>query len=144
MPTPSSAFADLLTNGTTPLFLISSVCILLLVINNRYTHVLDRLRSIIHSESSNRETQIHILFRRASILRISILSLCSSIVLSSILLCCTVFEALGYGNHHMIAGTLLLASTICIVSSAVTLWLDVVLSLKAIRSYLNACESPQE
>ncbi|MCH9036618.1 MAG: DUF2721 domain-containing protein, partial [Chloroflexi bacterium] len=119
-------------------------CILLLVINNRYTHVLDRLRSIIQSESSNRETQIHILFRRASILRISILSLCSSIVLSSLILCCTVFEAFGYGNHHMFAGILLLASTICIVSSAVTLWLDVVQSLKAIRSYLNACESPQE
>ena len=73
------------------------------------------------------------------------LSLCGSIVLSSLLLCCTVLDAFGYGgNHHIIVGTLLIASTICIVSSAVTLWLDVVLSLKAIRSYLNACESHQE
>ena len=111
--------SQLLANSTSPLILISGIGILLLVISNRITHVIDRIRELSSKLDKEHGTtaqtlqkEIQTMMKRAHALRISMVSLCASILSSSLLL---------------------VVSTLGIVIAAVALLRDIIYSLHALK-----------
>ena len=127
--------SELLNNSTAPVILISGVGILLLVISNRIMHVSDRLRSIMQQGySPRRQIQVDVLHHRAQILRGSIVSLCSSVFCSGVMLVLTVLRELDVmPDNDWLIGLLLILSTLAIAIASGGLLHDVVLSLRALE-----------
>jgi len=131
---------QILANTTPPIILISGVGILLLVISNRITHVIDRIRqlaSYLDKEEGTKlsalQDQIKIMMKRAHILRISIASLCMSILSSSLILICALLEAFNDGVYHYIGSFLLIISVIGVVVAIAALFVDAIKSLHALK-----------
>jgi len=130
----------ILANTTPPIILISGVGILLMVISNRMTHVIDRTRqlaSYLDKEEGTKlsflEEEIQIMLQRAHILRVSIIALCMSILSSSLLLICALMEAFHDGVYHYIGAFLLIVSVVGISVAIGALLMDVVNSLRALK-----------
>ncbi len=131
---------QILANTTPPIILISGVGILLMVISNRMTHVIDRIRQLVSyldkeegTKLSALQDQIKIMMKRAHILRISIASLCMSILSSSLILICALLEAFNDGVYHYIGSFLLIISVIGVVVAIAALFVDAIKSLHALK-----------
>ncbi len=131
---------QILANTTPPIILISGVGIILLVISNRITHVIDRIRqlaSYLDKEEGTKlsalQDEIKIMMKRAHILRISIASLCVSILSSSFILICALMEAFHDGIYHYVGASLLVVSVAGITIAIGALLMDVVDSLRALK-----------
>ena len=131
---------QILANTTPPIILISGVGILLMVISNRMTHVIDRIRQLVSylekeegTKLSALQDEIKIMMKRAHMLRISIASLCMSILSSSLILICALLEAFNDGVYHYIGSFFLVVSVIGIVVATGALLTDVVKSLQALK-----------
>ncbi len=131
---------QILANTTPPIILISGVGILLLVISNRMAHVIDRIRQLVSyldkeegTKLSSLQDQIKIMMKRAHILRISIASLCMSILSSSLILICALLEAFNDGTYHYIGSFLLIVSVFGVVIATGALLADVIKSLHALK-----------
>jgi Protein of unknown function (DUF2721) len=129
-----------LANSTTPLILISGIGILLLVISNRITHVIDRIRELSSKLDKEHGTtaqtlqkEIQTMMKRAHALRISMVSLCASILSSSLLLVIAVLEAFDDGVYHIAGSVLLVVSTLGIAIAAAALLRDVIYSLHVLK-----------
>ena len=136
--------SQLLANSTSPLILISGIGILLLVISNRITHVIDKTREL--TLKMNKEhgttaqilrTEIRIMMKRAHALRVSMVSLCTSILSSTFLLFFAVLEAFNEGVYHFAGSALLIVSVMGIAIAAAALLKDVVYSLHALKLDLH-------
>jgi len=132
--------SQLLENSTSPLILISGIGILLLVISNRITHVIDRIRELtFRLDKKDGKTaqslwiEIRIMMKRAHTLRISMVSLCVSILSSSLLLVFAVLEAFNEGVYHFEGSVLLFISILGITIAAAALLRDVIYSLHALK-----------
>ena len=130
----------ILENTTPPIILISGVGILLMVISNRMTHVIDRTRqlaSYLDKEEGTKlsylEEEIQIMLKRAHMLRVSIVSLCMSILSSSFILICALMEAFNDGVYHYVGASLLVVSVVGITVAIGALLMDVVNSLRALK-----------
>ncbi len=136
--------SQLLSNSTSPLILISGIGILLLVISNRITHVIDRTRELTSKMNKAEGTaaqllqkEIRIMIKRAHALRVSMVSLCTSILSSTLLLIFAVLEAFNEGVYHYIGSVLLVISILAIAIAAAALLKDVIYSLHALKLDLH-------
>jgi len=132
--------AKILATGTTPIVLISGISILLLVSTNRMMHVSEKIRQLLPEMDTKAavRVQVEMQMKKARVLRIAIVALCTSILSSSILLICAAFEALGVGTYHHIVGTVfLILSTLGIVTAALALLVDAFYSLHAILHHVE-------
>jgi hypothetical protein len=133
-------FNTILQQCIAPVILISGVGLLLSSINTRLGRTIDRLRSLAaeinqasSTSGSKKREELRILFRRGQILRFSIVCLCFSIFCSSTV----IFQILILnvtGNFYPIFGLIAaFGSGLGIVFSTIALFLDVTLSLQAIK-----------
>ena len=136
---------QILANTTPPIILISGVGILLMVISNRMTHVIDRIRQLVSylekeegAELSALQSEIKVMIKRAHMLRISIASLCMSILSSSLILICALLEAFHHGIYHLVGSFFLIVSVIGIVIATGALLTDVMKSLNALTLDIEA------
>ncbi|MCJ7802282.1 MAG: DUF2721 domain-containing protein [Candidatus Marinimicrobia bacterium] len=128
-----------LQSSISPIVLISGVGLLLLSLSNRLGRTTDKSREIVkelrstEAKFKKRKTvQLKILYRRSKILRLSIVSISFSILTSSLIIPILLIMNLVDINLKVIGIVLFLLSVLGIIFSAILLFLDVTLSLKAL------------
>lgn len=128
-----------LQNGISPIVLISGVGLILLSLTNRLARTIDRSRSIVaeleKGVTKRKELKIEelkILVKRSRILRGSIASISFSILCSSLIIPVLVINALFQVEFTLLGIFLFLLSVLGIILSAVLLFVDVTLTLKAL------------
>lgn len=132
-------FRTILQVAITPLVLISGVGLLLLSITNRYNHALDRTRQLSRelaaadAQKENVRLQLTVLWKRCGILRQSIGFVVLSVLLSSLLVLFMILHAITGMNFDILNGIMLVSGIMCIVISTLLFFVDVSLSLKALR-----------
>ncbi len=138
-------FTQFLQACITPVALISGVGLLLLTITNRLGRTIDRIRHLVSELHNGRvknreekESEIRILYRRSRILRNSIAAMVISVISSSLIIPNLFFMTLMEINLKIIGYPLFVISILSIVVSSVYLFIDVRLSLHALK--LEAAE----
>jgi len=142
---PIDSFVRFLQSSISPIVLISGVGLLLLSLSNRLGRTTDRsrdivkeLRDITDKESKKRKiVQLNILYRRSKILRISIVSIAFSILTSSLIIPFLLIMNLFGVDLTTIGIFLFLLSVLGMITSAILLFIDVSLSLKALEIGVN-------
>ncbi|MDB4673341.1 DUF2721 domain-containing protein [Verrucomicrobiales bacterium] len=126
-------FPELLRNSASPLVLVSGIGLVILVVNARFMHVTDRLRSTLKKTASKDVTgELKALFKRAQLLRASLACLSGSIVSTILLVLCVIFDQLNENPGH--AGVVLLITSTSLIGLAALLFTtDVFHSLRAIK-----------
>ena len=122
-----------------PVILISGVGLLLLSMTNRMGRVIDRSRTLIRemtapgADKGCIRSQIHILVKRANLLRFSIIMASLSVTLASILIVTLFLSGLfGIDAPWMIA-LLFIACMVCVVGSLVAFIWDINQTLLALK-----------
>ncbi len=133
-------FIQFLQSCITPVALISGVGLLLLTITNRFGRTIDRTRHLVaelDSENTQRRTEkmneIQILFQRSKYLRSSIAAITFSVITSSLIIPLLVFMVFFGFDLRWIGYILFSVSILSLLVSAIYFFLDVLLSLKALR-----------
>ncbi len=142
---PIDSFVRFLQSSISPIVLISGVGLLLLSLSNRLGRTTDRSRDIVKElreiddeESKNRKiVQLNILYRRSKILRFSIVSIAFSILTSSLIIPVLLVMNLFVLDLKTIGIFLFLLSILGMITSAILLFIDVTLSLKALQIGVN-------
>lgn len=134
------SFTQFLQASITPVALISGVGLLLLTITNRLGRVIDRTRHLInemdHPDTPRKEVKVHeisILLKRGKFLRLSILFITLSVILSSLIIPMLVIMRATEIDLRLLGNVLFIASITCILLSTIFFFRDVILSLDAIR-----------
>ena len=138
--TSTFPFLQFLQSCITPVTLISGVGLILLTITNRLGRTIDRIRHIV-TELDNKEShrrnqkkiEIKILFKRGIYLRNSIIFIVISIIFSGILIPCIFFMHLFAIDLYILGYIFFFLSILSILISAVFFFLDIVLTLQALR-----------
>jgi len=136
----SAVFIQFLQSCITPVALISGVGLILLTITNRYGRTIDRTRILVaeldHEHTKRRESKINeiqILFKRSKYLRSSIAAITFSIISSSLIIPLLAIMQFFSMDLRIIGYFLFSLSIISILISSVYFFLDVILSLHALR-----------
>lgn len=138
---PIDSFVRFLQSSISPIVLISGVGLLLLSLSNRLGRTTDRSRDIVKELQGIRDkkrkkrkiVQLNILFRRSKILRNSIVSITFSILTSSLIIPVLLIMNLFGVDLSTIGIFLFLLSILGMITSAILLFIDVTLSLKALQ-----------
>ena len=138
---PIDSFVRFLQSSISPIVLISGVGLLLLSLSNRLGRTTDRSRDIVKELQGIRDkkskkrkiVQLNILFRRSKILRNSIVSITFSILTSSLIIPALLIMNLFGVDLSTIGIFLFLLSILGMITSAILLFIDVTLSLKALQ-----------
>lgn len=142
---PIDSFVKFLQSSISPIVLISGVGLLLLSLSNRLGRTTDRSRDIVKElreirdkKSKKRKiVQLNILYRRSKILRFSIVSIAFSILTSSLIIPILLIMNLFGVDLKAIGIFLFLLSILGMITSAILLFIDVTLSLKALEIGVN-------
>ena len=142
---PIDSFVKFLQSSISPIVLISGVGLLLLSLSNRLGRTTDRSRDIVKElrEISDKKSkkrkivQLNILYRRSKILRFSIVSIAFSILTSSLIIPILLIMNLFVIDLTIIGIFLFLLSILGMITSAILLFIDVTLSLKALEIGVN-------
>ncbi len=142
---PIDSFVRFLQSSISPIVLISGVGLLLLSLSNRLGRTTDRSREIVKElrEISDKKSkkrkivQLNILYRRSKILRFSIVSIAFSILTSSLIIPILLIMNLFGTDLTTIGIFLFLLSILGMIISAILLFIDVTLSLKALEIGVN-------
>ena len=142
---PIDSFVRFLQSSISPIVLISGVGLLLLSLSNRLGRTTDRSRDIVKELGEMRDkkgkkrkiVQLNILYRRSKILRISIVSIAFSILTSSLIIPILLIMNLFVVDLTTIGIFLFMLSVLGIITSAILLFIDVTLSLKALEIGVN-------
>ena len=142
---PIESFVRFLQSSISPIVLISGVGLLLLSLSNRLGRTTDRSRDIVKELGEMRDkkgkirkiVQLNILYRRSKILRISIVSIAFSILTSSLIIPVLLIMNLFVVDLTTIGILLFMLSVLGMISSAILLFIDVTLSLKALQIGVN-------
>ncbi len=133
-------FTAFLQACISPLVLVSGVGLLLLSLTNRLGRTIDRSRLLVHElenglqrKRAERLRQLRILVRRSKLLRSSIVAISFSILTSSLIIPVLVVMSVTDFNLHTLGMGLFLLSVVGIVLSAIFLFVDVTLSLQALK-----------
>jgi hypothetical protein len=137
-------FIQFLQSCITPVALISGVGLLLLTITNRFGRTIDRTRHLV-AELDNQNIQrrsekideIQILFQRSKYLRTSIAAITVSVITSSLMIPLLVFMVFFTYDLRWVGYILFIVSIVSILISAIYFFMDVLLSLKALRLEAN-------
>jgi hypothetical protein len=142
--TPVHELIPVLQVAIGPVILISGVGLLLLTLTNRYGRTIDRSRHIVHElremEEADRqrlEGQIEILYRRARLIRLSILLAGVSVLLASVLIIVLFLTALWKLEVGLLISLLFIACMVALSGSLVAFIRDINLSLVALRMELG-------
>ncbi len=142
---PIDSFVRFLQSSISPIVLISGVGLLLLSLSNRLGRTTDRSRDIVRELQEIRDkkskkrkiVQLNILYRRSKILRFSIVSIAFSILTSSLIIPILLIMNLFGIDLTTIGIFLFLLSVLGMITSAILLFIDVTLSLKALQIGVN-------
>ena len=136
---PIDSLIKFLQSSISPIVLISGVGLLLLSLSNRLGRTTDKSRMIVKELRSTdikfkerKIVQLKILYKRSKILRLSIVAISFSILTSSLIIPILLIMNLVDINLKVIGILLFLLSVLGIIFSAILLFLDVTLSLKAL------------
>ena len=137
---------QLIQSAISPIVLISGVGLLLLSLTNRLGRVIDRSRFLVNEieagkKDSEKQIQIHILYKRSRILRASITSISLTILLASLMI---LLLFLGYFTQCDVSFFFItfFVLAICGLIVAIIFFLfDITISLKAldiqVKDYLE-------
>lgn len=142
---PIDSFVRFLQSSISPIVLISGVGLLLLSLSNRLGRTTDRSRDIVRELREERDkkrkkrkiVQLNILYRRSKILRFSIVSIAFSILTSSLIIPILLIMNLFGIDLTTIGIFLFMLSILGMITSAILLFVDVTLSLKALQIGVN-------
>lgn len=130
-----------------PAILISGVGLLLLTFTNRFARAVDRsrqlgreLREASADERASLARQVEILYRRARLIRLSIIMGGSSVLLASVLIFVLFLTALLKLEVGLAITLLFACCLICLIISVATFIRDIQLSLKALKLELGLPE----
>lgn len=140
----NSFFIELLQHSLSPIALISGVGLILLSVSNRLGRTIDRSRAIIlelekedtylsEEIKAKKIEQLQILHKRNKLLRNSISGISLSILSSSLLIPILILDKVLHSNVQ-VAGIIVFSFSILgIIFSAIFLFLDVRITLKALE-----------
>ena len=142
--TPLHELIPVLQVAIGPVILISGVGLLLLTLTNRYGRTIDRSRHLVRElrelAGTDRERltgQIEILYRRARLIRLSILLAGVSVLLASVLIIALFLTALWKLEVGLLISLLFIACMVALSGSLVTFIRDLNLSLMALKMELE-------
>jgi hypothetical protein len=142
--TPLRELIPVLQVAIGPVILISGVGLLLLTLTNRYGRTIDRARQLVHelrelagADRQRLEGQIEILYRRARLLRLSILLGAVSVLLVSLLITVLFLTALLKLEAGLLISLLFIACLVALSGSLVAFIRDINLSLVALKLELG-------
>ena len=146
--TPLKELIPVLQVAIGPVILISGVGLLLLTLTNRYGRTIDRARHIMHelreladADRQRLEGQIKILYRRARLIRLSILLAGVSVLLVSMLIIVLFLTALWKLEVGLLISLLFIACMVALSGSLVAFIRDINLSLVALKLELGFRET---
>lgn len=137
-------FNDSLSLALAPITLISGVGLLMICMTNRYNHATNRIRQLMAKREGNIDnsiirsvidTEIDLLYMRASLLRRGMLSVALSAFFSAVLVAVSVsarFLDLDL-DIHILESCILVAAVLLIVLSALLFAGEINVSLKALK-----------
>ena len=148
---PSREVVALLQACVTPMVLISGVGILVLSLTNRLARTNDRIQDILRSLGRagepykvERLSELRILLRRNTYLRLSMVSITLSILCSSLIIFALLAAELLKWDMHHLALLFLVLSVLGIALCAIFLLMDILLAThwlrEQIRTYLGVYE----
>jgi len=136
----SQNFIQFLQACITPVALISGVGLLLLTITNRLGRTIDRTRHLVADldnpkikRADNKRYEIHILYQRSRYLRNSIAAIIISVISSSLIIPLLFLMKLFGTDIRQFGYFLLIISMFALLVSCFYFFLDIVLSLKALK-----------
>lgn len=136
---PIDSLIKFFQSSISPIVLISGVGLLLLSLSNRLGRTTDKSRELVKELRSvdvkypeRKIIQLRMLYKRSKILRLSIVGISFSILTSSLIIPILLIMNLIDINLKVIGIILFLLSVLGIIFSAILLFLDVSLSLKAL------------
>lgn len=131
---------DFFQSTISPLVLISGVGLILLSLTNRLARTIDRSRGLVSeienpnsNDIENKKHQLRILVKRSYILKYSISSISFSILCSSLIIPILLLMYFFHWNLTFIGKIFFLLSIVGIILSAIFLFIDVSLTLKALE-----------
>ena len=142
--TPLRELIPVLQMAIGPVILISGVGLLLLTLTNRYGRTIDRSRQLVRelrelgdADRKRLEGQIEILYRRARLIRLSILLAGVSVLLASVLIIVLFLTALWKLEVGVLISVLFIACMVALSGSLVAFIRDINLSLGALKLELE-------
>lgn len=131
-------FNDSLSLALAPITLISGVGLLMICMTNRYNHATNRIRQLMAKREGNIirsviDTEIDLLYMRASLLRRGMLSVALSAFFSAILVAVSVSARFLDLDIHILESCILVAAVLLIVLSALLFAGEINVSLKALK-----------
>lgn len=142
--TPLKELIPVLQVAIGPVILISGVGLLLLTLTNRYGRTIDRSRQLVRElrelagdDRERLEGQIAILYRRARLIRLSILLAGVSVLLASVLIIVLFLTALWKLEVGLLLSLLFIACMVALSGSLVAFIRDINLSLGALKLELG-------
>ena len=142
--TPLHELIPVLQVAIGPVILISGVSLLLLTLTNRYGRTIDRsrqlmgeLRGCAEEDRQRLDGQVAILYRRARLIRLSILLAGVSVLLASVLIIVLFLTALWKMEVGLLISLLFIACMVALSGSLVTFIRDINLSLGALKLELG-------
>ena len=149
---PLTTFEQLipeLRDAIGPVILISGVGLLLLTMTNRLGRAIDRARQLKHElpERAGREreqtlAQVAIIYRRARVIRLSILLAAVSVLLAAALIITLFVAALVQWQLGLLAGIIFISSMASLFGSMIAFIWDINLSLHALKLELETPDAP--
>jgi hypothetical protein len=140
MMEPTHAFIQFLQSSIAPIALISGVGLILLSLTNRLARTIDRSRQLINelkSADKDRRTmllaEIDVLNRRNKYLKTAMAGIAFSILTSSLMIPVLLIMNISSVNLSYLGSFLLILSVGGIIVSAIFLFADVSLTLKALE-----------
>lgn len=136
----TKSLVEFFQSSISPLVLISGVGLILLSLTNRLARTIDRSRGLVaeienadSNDKENKRLQLRILVRRSYILKYSIVSISFSILCSSLIIPVLLAMNLFQINLESLGIIFFMLSITGIIFSAIFLFIDVSLTLKALE-----------
>lgn len=137
-------FVTVLQTAIGPALLISGVGLLLLTLVNRLNHVTDRTRSLVEQMSHppreahpGRTAQLAILWRRARIIRLSIVFASVSALFAALLIVTLFLSSLFGLEDSWLIGLLFIVAMVALIGSLLCFIADINRSLRALKLELE-------
>ena len=143
-PIPIRELIPVLQVAIGPVILISGVGLLLLTLTNRFGRAVDRsrqlgreMREVTATEHQRLGGQVEILFRRAQLIRMSIIMAAMSVLLASVLIIVLFVSALMKLEAGFTISVLFICCLASLIVSLAAFIRDIQLSLKALKLELE-------
>ena len=142
--TPLRELIPVLQEAIAPVILISGVGLLLLSLTNRFGRAVDRsrqlakeMRGVSKEEQALLARQVEILFRRASLIRLSIILATTSLLLAALLIIGLFLTALMKLEMGLLLALIFMGCMLSLILSLIAFIQDIHLSLVALKLELG-------